>query len=390
MTQSTSSRAAVLIAHCIGEEVASKHADDVDKHARFPQQAIDALRQAKLLSALVPKELGGAGMTMPEISEVCAALGQYCASTAMVFAMHQIQVACIVRHGLSSQLFRDYCAELVERQMLLASATSEVGVGGDTRSSICAVEVADGAFSLNKDATTVSYGANADDLLVTSRRSADAARSDQVVVLARKGQYRLEQTTNWDTLGMRGTCSPGYRLTSSGPAAQIMPGSFADASSQTMVPYSHILWSSLWLGIATDAVTRAARFVRADARSKPGIVPPTALRLAEVSNDLHMMRATVHNMVREFADAQNSIEDADALLGMGVALKMNNLKVASSTLLVTIVHQALLVCGILGYKNDSPFSLCRHLRDAYSAPLMIGNDRILAKNASMLLVYKDV
>jgi acyl-CoA dehydrogenase len=31
-----------------------------------------------------------------------------------------------------------------------------------------------------------------------------------------------------------------------------------------------------------------------------------------------------------------------------------------------------------GYRNDSEFSVGRHLRDILSAPLMINNDRILA------------
>ena len=54
-----------------------------------------------------------------------------------------------------------------------------------------------------------------------------------------------------------------------------------------------------------------------------------------------------------------------------------------------IVHAALQIVGILGYKNDSPFSLGRHYRDVLSASLMISNDRIAAKSASMLMVYKD-
>ncbi len=384
-----SSESALKIAHRIGSEIAARHALDVDKNARFPAEAIDALKQAKLLSALVPEEFGGAEMPMTELTAVCVALGQYCAATAMIFAMHQIQVACIVRHGLGSGFFRSYCKELVERQMLIASVTSEVGVGGDTRSSICAVELVDGSFTLDKDAPTISYGTHADDLLVTCRRAADAARSDQVMVLVRKGQFRLEQTTGWDTLGMRGTCSPGFRLSSKGPTEQIMPGAYADASSQTMVPYSHILWSGLWLGIATDAVARAASFVRAEARRNPGTTPPTALRLAEVSNALQLMRSLVHDMARECEELEGSPEGMEMLMTIGFALKMNNLKISSSTLLVQIVHQALLVCGILGYKNDCPFSLGRHLRDAHSAQLMVGNDRIYAKSASMLLVYKD-
>jgi acyl-CoA dehydrogenase len=49
----------------------------------------------------------------------------------------------------------------------------------------------------------------------------------------------------------------------------------------------------------------------------------------------------------------------------------------------------MLICGMAGYKNDSPYSLGRHLRDAYGAALMINNDRIYGANASLLLVHKD-
>jgi acyl-CoA dehydrogenase len=54
-----------------------------------------------------------------------------------------------------------------------------------------------------------------------------------------------------------------------------------------------------------------------------------------------------------------------------------------------IVHEALQLVGINGYKNDSKFSLGRHYRDSLSAALMISNDRIFAKTAPLLLVYKD-
>ena len=89
---------------------------------------------------------------------------------------------------------------------------------------------------------------------------------------------------------MRGTCSPGFKLESTGPEEQIIPGAFADSSAQSMVPYSHILWASLWWGIAADAVARAAEFVRASARKNPGTVPPTATRLADVSTQLQSAR----------------------------------------------------------------------------------------------------
>ena len=61
---------------------------------------------------------------------------------------------------------------------------------------------------------------------------------------------------------------------------------------------------------------------------------------------------------------------------------MNNLKLSSSRLVIEIVGRAMLICGISGYRNDSKFSLGRHLRDAYGAALMVNNDRIMNHNAA--------
>jgi acyl-CoA dehydrogenase len=373
----------------IATEVAAPFADAVDKEARFPHETVAALRDAGVLSAAVPRAQGGAGCTMVELAQLCSALAQACGSSAMVLAMHYSQLACIARHGLESDFFRGYLRELVAHQYLLASMTSEVGTFGDTRSSICAVELGNGRFVLNKDATTGSYCEHADAILVTCRRNQEAASSDQVLVMVPREDCSLKQTTSWDTLGMRGTCSPGFRLESSGTQEQIVPGAFADSSAQTMVPYSHILWSSLWWGIAADAVARAANFVRGQARQSPGTVPPTATRLAEVSLQLQGMKQAWMAAAQDFDAVGADAAGQEELMSIGWALRLNNLKIACSEAGPRIVHGALQIVGILGYKNDSPFSLGRHYRDLLSASLMISNDRIAAKSASMLLVFKD-
>ena len=277
----------------------------------------------------------------------------------------------------------------MKHQYLLASITSEVGTYGDTRSSICALESESGRFVLNKDATTGSYCAHADAILVTCRRDKDAAPGDQVLVLVQSKDFTLTQTTTWDTMGMRGTCSPGFRLESSGTENQIVPGSYADSAAQTMVPYSHILWASLWWGIAADAVGKAANFVRGQARQAPGTVPATASRLAEVSMQLQTVKQNWQAAARAFDAIAPDAAAQEELSGMGWALRLNNLKISCSEAAPQIVHRALQIIGILGYKNDSPFSLGRQYRDSLSASLMISNDRIAAKSASMLLVFKD-
>lgn len=375
----------------VGAEVAAAHADDVDRNARFPHEAFAALRRERALAAGVPRALGGFGASTAEMALMTQALGEHCAATGLIFAMHLIQVGAIARHGLPSAYLRRYLTELVERQLLIASVTSEVGTGGDLRSSICAVEPDPAGFRVKKNATTVSYAEHADDLLLTARRAPGAPSSDQVLVLLRRGGFSLERKGAWDTLGMRGTCSPPFEVSAIGSVDQILPASFGDIAAQTMVPFSHILWGGVWLGIATDATARARAFVRGEARKKPGTPPPGARCLGQVVAEVQLMRHNLHEVARTCDALMGADGQAihDELTSVGFAIEINNLKVSSSELVVDVVGRALAICGMAGYRTDSRLSLSRHLRDAHSARLMINNDRILTNNAALLLVHKD-
>src|SRR5665213_2974654 len=75
----------------IATAVAAANADAVDRAARFPAEAFAAIREQRLLSMLVPTELGGDGATVSDAADICCMLGTACASSAMIFAMHQIQ-----------------------------------------------------------------------------------------------------------------------------------------------------------------------------------------------------------------------------------------------------------------------------------------------------------
>ncbi|WP_150496110.1 acyl-CoA dehydrogenase family protein [Roseibium aquae] len=367
-------------------KVAGQFADTVDKNGRFPQEGMDALKAERLMGLMVSPDFGGEGATLTQIADVCGILGQACASTAMTYAMHQIQMASLVDHAAGSAWHEKFLRRICEDQLLIASATSEAGIGGNLRNSICAIEVDGDRVRLEKDATVISYGANADAVMVTSRRHSEAAHSDQVATIFLKEQYSLERTAVWDTLGMRGTCSDGYLFKAEGPAEQILPKPFAEIAAQSMLAVSHLLWGALWFGIAADAVARAQSFVRSAARKTPGQTPPGALRLAEASSLLQLVKANVVAGLKQFENAKG---EPDALNAMSFAVAMNNVKIGTSQTILTIINHCMLICGIAGYKNGTPFSLGRHLRDAHSAQLMISNDRILGNTSTMLLVNKQ-
>jgi acyl-CoA dehydrogenase len=344
-----------------------------------------ALREARLLGALIPTSLGGDGACLSDVANATALLSRRCASTAMIFAMHQIQVACLIGHG-RSELLQEMIRKVADEQLLLASATTEVGTGGEVGRSVCAVELLDGGIRLQKQAPVISYGAYADGILATARRSVDSPPSDQVLVAALKNDYTLEATSVWDTLGFRGTCSNGFQLGIETDSDGVLSDAYSEISSQTMLPVSHILWSSVWYGIAAEAVGRARSFVQTLARKDPGTTPPAALRLAELYPKLTALRELIDGFIRRYEDLQH---DQGAFGSVSTGVAFNGLKVSSSNAVVEIVTEALLIAGIAGYSNSSPYSMGRLLRDALGASLMVNNDRILANTAQMLLVLRE-
>jgi acyl-CoA dehydrogenase len=374
-------------------DTARQHSDDVDRQGRYPAEAMDALRSAGALGWGVPIAFGGAGAGIDELSDATFELSRRCAATGMIFAMHQIQVASIARHLRNSPWLEDYLRGLVRMPRLIASATSEVGVGGDIRKSIAALHPVDGTpeerFWFEKRASTISYGLQADDYLTTVRRSPEADAGDQVLVLTHAEDTQLTQAGEWDTLGMRGTCSPGFLMRAACRPAQVVPVPFSTVAAETMVPYSHILWAHVWLGVAADAFARAQKFVREQARGNSGgVPPPSALRLSELSATMAQFRALVRSALNEYKDHTENASRA-ALSTIGYAVRINNLKIAASEAAADVCQGALRVCGVLGYKNCGPYSVGRQLRDALSAALMISNDRLYATNAALLLVHRE-
>ncbi len=253
---------------------------------------------SRLLGVQIPQAFGGDGASISDITDMCYTLGRACASTAMIFAMHQTKVACLVRHGTGSAWHETLMRRVAAEQMLLASSTTEGQNGGNIRFSTAAVERTDAEISLVRNATVISYGAQADGIVTIARRANDAAGSDQVLLAITKDDYTLEPSLAWETLGMRGTCSAGFELKFKGSAEQIFPEAYDRIHAQTMTPVAHLCWSSAWAGIAAAAVERAQAFIRKAARGAGGQMPPGAAHFTAAKMSLAKLRADDHREPR--------------------------------------------------------------------------------------------
>ncbi|MEU8119526.1 acyl-CoA dehydrogenase family protein [Spirillospora sp. NPDC049024] len=377
-------RTAVEVCRELARTTLAEHAADVDRRARFPEEGVRGLRAAGLLAAAAPVRIGGLGADVPAMADMASALARGCGATAMIWAMQQVQLACLAPDEEDPPL-RAEIEAIVREQRLVASATSEAGVGGDLRTSRCAVEPAADAGPgearrLVKHATTVSYGPQADAFLVSARRAPGSGPGDQVAVLLAADRTDLEALGPWDSLGMRGTCSPPMRLRGRFEGWRVLARPFAEIVERAMTPLAHVLWSAVWLGLAAEAADRAVAWSRKRAAGGPAPSPGVA--------ELRWRTAAARAQLAEAARRADAVLAGTAAPTVGFAVELNSLKLAASESAVQVALLALRVCGMAGYAETGPYSVARIVRDLLSAPLMIGNDRLAAANATLALMSR--
>jgi acyl-CoA dehydrogenase len=152
------------------------------------------------------------------------------------------------------------------------------------------------------------------------------------------------------------------------------------------MPVAHLVWSSVWTGIAASALDRARRFIRMAASKSAGALPPGAAHLTQGSLTLRSLR---HNVQSSLATYEAARANGGALEQLDVQTDLTLLKVNASELAIATVMSALRATGLTGYRNDGEFTVGRQLRDILSSAIMINNDRILANTAGGLLLSQS-
>jgi acyl-CoA dehydrogenase len=150
---------------------------------------------------------------------------------------------------------------------------------------------------------------------------------------------------------------------------------------QTMIPAAHILWSSVWAGIAAAAVHKAQFYVRRAMRGSNGQMPPGGSHLGEAHSKLRQLRGVLAAAIELYERCHDDVR-ASGSIDYQTTLTMT--KVDASELAVATVMACYRTCGLAGYRNDGDVSIVRHLRDVLSSPIMINNDRIAASLASAI------
>lgn len=367
--------------------IAEEHAPETDVAARFPDEALTAMRRTGLLGLMVPAEFGGGEGTLTDLVNTTMELGKADLSVAMIFAMHCQQVVVLTRYG-TDRLREHVLPAVVDGKVYLASVTTEVSKGGHLLTSESAVDQVGDMLRIDRQAPVVTGGMHADGFLITMRAT-DATSPTQVdLVYASRDQLRLDVLGDWQPLGMRATESRPMRLTGMVPDWQVIGehGGFRTIAAKVFAPLAHIGWSAAWLGTAVGSYGRVVRHIRSS-KARTQFNPASELLLTRLA-DARRRLDVIHALLRHTVTV---VESRDDITAAPVQLLINTLKTEAATGCFAVVDDLIELTGLRhGYLTGSPLRLERAFRDLRSASLNYGNDRLRLANGSLALMDTGV
>ncbi|MBN8761093.1 MAG: acyl-CoA dehydrogenase [Thiobacillus sp. 65-69] len=356
----------------IAREVVAPGAAMVDAEANWPDAGIRAMQRAGLGGLVVPTAYGGMGHGLQALVRVCETLGQECASTAICFGMHCVGASVIAANATPDQQAR-FLTPICEGRHITTLSLSEAGTGAHFYLPQTTLDaVSDEAFSVTGSKTFVTNGGQADSYVVSAVAASPEAPIGQFsCVVVPADAEGIHWGADWDGLGMRGNSSRTMELQGVRVPRSNLLGKEGDQIwyiFNVVTPNFLIAMAGTFLGVATTALEEARRHLsrRYHTHTGSSLAQASVLqhRLGTLWGMLERTRRLTYHAAASF-DAG----DPDSLTAVMAA------KVEVADCVVTVVNEAMTLCGGIGYRKGS--RLHRLLRDARAAHLMSPTTDIL-------------
>ena len=178
-----------------------------DRENKFFQEDFDELKAAGYLKMTVPKELGGMGFSLYDVSQVTRRLAMYAPATALAMNMHHYWV------GLAADLWRggDKSCEWILKEAaageVFAAGHAETGNDIPVLLSTCKAERVDGGYKFTGRKSFGSLTPVWTRLGVHGMDTSDPKAPKVVHGFLPRGTAGMTIKETWDVLGMRATRS---------------------------------------------------------------------------------------------------------------------------------------------------------------------------------------
>lgn len=355
----------------ITRDVVRPNAEQEDRDAAWPEPAMRALADAGLMALNVPRSVGGHGLGMEALVEVCRVLAHENPSAALCFGMHCVGTATIAARATDEQR-EMFLAPIAAGEHLTTLALSEPGTGADFYIPETTLEREGDDYIVRGVKSFVTNGGHADSYVMSTVAAAHEVEEGVFsAIVVEAGTEGMEWQDPWRGFGMRGNSSrtatlEGVRV----PGSHLLgdPGDQLWYIFEVIVPYFLTAMAGTYLGIAEAAVEVAAEHLGSRRRSHTGDLlgadPQLAADLGAMWIQLESTRQLVFSAVRRADSAA-----PDALPGILAC------KAAASTASVDLTNRAMTLVGGSGYRENG--RLPRLLRDARASHVMAPTTRAL-------------
>jgi alkylation response protein AidB-like acyl-CoA dehydrogenase len=325
---------------------------DRDVSGTFVAEHYKILKEHKVFSALVPKELGGGGSSHRQMCQFLRTIAQSCGSTALALSMHQHLVAAAVYNHRNGRPGQALLEKVAANELTLISTGANDWLDS---SGVC--RRVEGGFKVTAKKPFAS-GSPAGDLFVTTAPYEDPEEGWQVLhfVLPVKTEG-VSLAGDWDTLGMRATGSETAVFDNAffpdEAVALRRPREGYHPAFNVVMAVAMPLIMSAYLGVAEAAAERAKSVAAKRAED-----PTTPFLLGELINELTLAQVMVESMIDicdDFSFEMN-IETADAVLIR---------KTLAADAIIGTTEKALKATGGAGFYRK--LGLEQLLRDAHGA-----------------------
>jgi alkylation response protein AidB-like acyl-CoA dehydrogenase len=358
-------RALVGTAREIATTITSRTAAEDDRDARWPEETMRALREARLTALQAPASVGGHDEGMVGLVAVSEVLAMESASAALCFAMHCVGTAVIAAKATDAQRDR-YLIPIARGEHLTSLALSEPGSGSIFFYPETALAPMPDGYRVTGTKSFVTNGAHADSYVVSTAAVTASADDDSAFscVVVDKDRNGIEWLDSWHGFGMRANDSRTMRLSGVELPHDNLLGARGDQlwyMFEVIAPYFLMAMAGTYLGVAQAAMDEARMHTGTRRYGHSGELlgqaPVVAHRLGDLWGELEAARQLIYS-----AAAKGDARAPDALPSILAC------KAMAGDTAVHLANEAMTLCGGSAYRENS--RLARILRDARASHVM--------------------
>ncbi len=280
----------------IAAEVASPHAEAVDRNGTFPKETISAMAESGFFGLNLPKAIGGGGALPRTFAAVTEELATVCASSAMVYVMHTAASQAIAASSTFTAK-EETLKSIAQGKHLSTLAFSETGSRSQFWLPISQLTKSGNDFSVSAKKSWVTSANHADSYIAAAKATSSQSSLESTLYFVKKGSSGVHVEGTFNGLGLRGNESAPvtFKEVAISKGNLICPeGKGLEGMLQVVLPWFAIGSAAMAHGICRAAISATSQHLSGtgfDGGSKLRDLSNLRVRLAQMNMRTERSRA---------------------------------------------------------------------------------------------------